>query len=283
VKVNTLAQKVAAAIVFRRKTRDATPPRFLEGARIPYGPFRFKAQVPKGVVFTILASTDLSTWETIANESPREGSIEHVDADASKFSYRFYRIVSGGIASENVIGFASVTLPPGFSLISNPFDAANNSVSDLFRNWPDGTTLNKFDTRLFRLGENQVRNGKWSNPTETLSSAEAAIFFNPTSEYKSHSFAGDVVQGNLTIPIPSGFSMRGSLVPKPGNLTEDLGFPITDGDVIHIFDRDRQKYAVHPFHNGTWTTGPPVLSVGEGFWVAKAQPGNWSKRVTLSD
>ena len=143
------------------------------------------------------------------------------------------------------------------------------------------SSLNKFDTRLFRLAENAVEGGKWTNPSERLMPGEGAIFFNPTSDYKSFSFVGSVMQGNPSIPIPSGFSIRSSLLPQAGNL-EDLGFPIAEGDVIHLFDRDRQKYVLYPYEGGKWTEGPPLVSVGESFWVAKTEPGNWTRSFGAS-
>lgn len=51
--------------------------------------------------------------------------------------------------------------------------------------------------------------------------------------------------------------------------------------MIHLFDRDRQKYLLYPFENGKWTEGTPVTSVGESFWVAKTEPGNWNRSVTI--
>ena len=188
-------------------------------------------------------------------------------------------MLAGDVLSLNVIGYASVTLPPGFSMIANPLDGPSNSVGEMFKGWPDGTTLNKFDTRFFRLAENEIKFGKWTNPGEKLLPGEGAIFFNPTSDYKSHSFVGEVMQGNLSIPIPSGFSIRSSLLPLAGSL-EELDFPISDGDVIHVFDRDRQTYVLYPYEGGKWTTGQPALSVGESFWVAKTSPGNWTQNFS---
>ena len=108
---------------------------------------------------------------------------------------------------------------------------------------------------------------------------EGAIFFNPTSDYKSVSFAGEVLQGHLSVPVPGGFSIRSSLIPQPGNLADDLRFPIANGDVIHLFDREQQKYLLHPFEEDKWTAGPPIIGVGEAFWVAKTDPGNWIRSV----
>src|SRR5205085_6043654 len=127
------------------------------------------------------------------------------------------------------------------SLIANPFQRGNNVVAEAFKNWPDGTTLNKFDTLLLRLSENAVKDGRWTNATQQLAPGEGAIFFNPTEDYKTHNFVGEVAQGNLTLPIPSGFSLRSSLVPQAGNLLDDLQFPVTEGDVVHLFDWDWQK------------------------------------------
>jgi len=82
------------------------------------------------------------------------------------------------------------------------------------------------------------------------------------------------------LPIPPGFSIRSSLLPPPGSLDE-LGCPIADGDVIHLFDRDRQKYVLHPYEQDRWTAGLPVVGLGEAFWVAKAKPGNWTGNLVI--
>jgi hypothetical protein len=277
-----MLDKVGGSMLFRRKVEAIDPPVLSNGHRVPYGPFSFRASLsPHGAAYTVLASTNLTNWMPVATGTTRDPSIEFLDSDASKFSHRFYRMLAGGVPSLGVIGFVSITLAPGFSLIANPLASRNNSVGEMFKGWPDGTSLNKFDTRVFKLSENALMNKRWTRADEKLSPGEGAIFFNPGTDYKSHSFVGEVLQGNLASPVPSGFSLRSSLVPQPGNLVDDLRFPIADGDIIHLFDRDRQKYVLHPFENGKWKSGPPVISVGEAFWVAKTGPGNWSRQMVL--
>ena len=266
-----------------RAPQEVLPPVLADPVRFPYGPFKFKIQTVKRASYTILASSDFAHWNPIATEQAAADQQEYVDSDASKFSYRFYRVIAAGLPSATGLGFVSITLPPGFSLIANPFQRGNNVVADSFKGWKDGTTVNKFDTLLVRLTENAVKNGKWINANMQLFPGEGAIFFNPTDDYKTHSFVGEVREGSSTVPIPSGFSLRSSLVPQAGNLLDDLKFPISEGDVVHLFDRDRQKYMLHPFENGKWTAGAPVLSMGEAFWVAKAEPGNWSKSFSLGE
>jgi hypothetical protein len=264
----------------KKNKESLAPPALGEPLRVPYGPFRFSSRLPKGRAYVVQASTDLKTWTAIGEGTAPEGTLEYIDSEAFKFTYRFYRLLAGKVVSANILGYAAVALVPGFSMIANPFDSAQ-TVSDIFKGWPEGTTFHRFDTRLFRLMENAIKRDAWGNPTEKLMPGEGAIFFNPTSDYKSANFVGEVMQGQLSVPVPSGFSVRSSLVPQPGNLADDLGFPIANGDVIHLFDRERQKYVLHPFDEGKWTAGPPVVSVGESFWVAKAEPGNWTRNSVV--
>jgi hypothetical protein len=281
--LESFIQKVGSTALFRNKKTEAVArPVLREPVRLPYGPFRFKTQLPKSRSYSVLISSDLKTWNPISKGITSNEAFEFVDSDAVKVSYRFYRLSISETPSVNALGFVTVTLPPGFSMIANPLDGPSNTVGELFKDWPDGTTLNKFDTRFFKLAENGVKFKKWTNPGEKLALGEGAIFFNPTSDYKSITFVGQVTQGNLSVPIPSGFSIRSSLVPQPGSL-EDLGFPMANGDVIHLFDRDRQKYILHPYEGDKWTAGPPVISLAESFWVAKTEPGNWSRNLIIRD
>jgi hypothetical protein len=139
----------------------------------------------------------------------------------------------------------------------------------------DGTTLCKFDTTLFRLTNNIVKDGKWTKGEEKFAPGEGAIFFNPTTDFKTLNFVGEVNQGRLVNSIPAGLSIRSSLVPQAGRLGSELEFPFVEGDVIHLFDRDQQKYVVYPFSASEWEKNPPTINIGESFWVGKTHPRNW--------
>ena len=259
-----------------RTSLSIVPPVLKDAVRQPNGTFNFSARLAKGTPFIVQASTDMENWGPVLNGVAPGELASYADGHASKSNYRFYRLLSGQNQCSNVLGYVSITLPPGYSMIANPLRSPANTVGSVFKDWPDGTTVNKFDTNVFRLVENAVKCGQWTNPSETLIPGEGAIFLNPTSDYRSVCFTGEVVQEDLSIPIPSGFSMRSSPVPQPGRLVEDLDFPIANGDVIHVFDRDKQQYVLHPYENGTWTAGTPTMSVGEAFWVAKTEPGTWT-------
>ena len=257
------------------------PPELGGAVRFPYGPFRFETRVAGEANYEIEATTNLKSWSKLSSGTVKL-DLEFVDSDASKFSYRFYRLRADGVLSRNVIGYASVTLPPGFSMVANPLQATDSRVATLFKEMPDGTTVSRFDTRFHQLTENNVQQGKWSNPEEKFEPGEGAIVFNPTSDYKSISFVGEVIQGNFSTPIPAGFSVRSSPVPQPGRLDTELGFPIDEGDVVHLFDRDKQAYVLYPYDPATWARNPPVVSVGESFWIAKKLGRNWVRNCWLT-
>ena len=268
--------------LFGRKSKAVVTAAHLgSAARFPYGPFQFKFQIAKGVSYEIHASSNLQAWEPISAEKSTCDSVDYVDSDASKFSHRFYRVLTGTVGSENVIGYASISVPPGYSLIANPLQAPSNAVSAILPDMPDETALNKFDTHLFKLTENAVKNGKWINPDETLSPGEGAIFLNPTTDFKIINFVGEVLQGDLLLPIATGFSIHSSQIPKPGRLHADLGFPIHEGDIVHLFDRDRQKYVIYEYDQKHWESNPPVVGVGESFWIGKTTPGNWVQNLVI--
>jgi hypothetical protein len=65
------------------------------------------------------------------------------------------------------------------------------------------------------------------------------------------------------------------MVPQSGRLHLDLGFPIAADDVIHLFDRDTQKYVIMEYDEARWNDNPPVVGIGESFWVGKNVAGNW--------
>lgn len=274
---------VRGSLFAAKKSPQSVPPLLKDAVRQPNGTFNFKAQLAKGTPFVVQASTDLENWSPVLNGIATGELTSYADGHASRFSYRFYRLVGGQAQCSNVLGYVSITLPPGFSMIANPLDAPTNTVGKVFKDWPDGATLNKFDTALFRLVENAVKFSQWTNASERLMPGEGAIFFNPTSDYRSVCFTGEMPQVNLSIAIPAGFSMRSSPVPQPGSLVEDLEFPIANGDVVHLFDRDKQQYALHPYENGKWTAGTPMISVGEAFWIAKTEPGTWTRKLPPVD
>jgi len=266
---------MVTSFIRRNKIDEAIPPVLRGSRKFPYGAFFFEFEAAKGCPYEIQASTTLKGWETIASGTCLTNVTEFIDSDAHRFRYRFYRVSSGLLKSKNVVGYATVYACPGFSLIANPFQSATEFIGMLLPSMPEGTALHKFGSREHKMVETKFTEGKWSNPMERFVVGEGGLFFNPTRETFSLQFCGEVPQGNLLNPIPAGFSIRSSLVPMAGRINTDLQFPLTDGDSVQIFDRDKQHYITYDYPSTKWETEPPVIAVGEAFWVEKSSPANW--------
>lgn len=261
--------------------RSVSASHLAQATKVPKGPFRCRVHLPIGSAYEIQASTDLETWSVVTRNTASDESVEFIDAQASAQPARFYRAVVGGVASCNVVGYAGTVAPQGFAMISNPFANDDNTVATLFPRVPENTTLCKFDTRLARLTNNSFKNGKWSFGGERLDPGEGAIFFNPTFEPIHLDFAGTVQQGELVNQLGAGFSIRGSMLPKAGKVCVELGLPVQDGDVIHVFDRKEQRYQVLKFPMRNWHSAQPSLGLCEGFWLGKANAGKWVQKLEL--
>src|SRR5690348_4077025 len=116
----SLFQKLNSGSGFLRRGRHEplAPPVLKEPERFPYGPFRWKSQLPAGTQYSVVASPNLRTWVPVFQGQAQEAPIEYIDSEAPKFPCRFYRLLTAEVPSENVIGYAAISLPPGFSMIA---------------------------------------------------------------------------------------------------------------------------------------------------------------------
>lgn len=270
------------SFIRRNKLDVAVAPVLETPKRRPYGAFHFSFTMTKGCQYEVQVSRDLKTWNAVHTETAPSERVEYVDTEAPKFSYRFYRVLSGVLQSQAVLGYASVLIPPGFSMVGNPLNSESNDISALFPDLPDKSVIHQYDSAQCRLGSNTMKEGKWERPHDKLAPGEGAIIFNPKDEFRPLNFVGKVLQGRLLNPIPAGFSIRSSMVPQPGRLDADLEFPMSEGDCVHIFDRDKQQYIVYDYPSKQWSQNTPLLGVGEAFWIGKNSPGNWVRNFQVA-
>ncbi len=260
----------------------AAPASLAQAVKIPKGPFRCAIRLPIGAAYEVQATTDFNIWTVVTRNTASDETVEFVDAHASGLPARFYRVLVGGVFSRNLVGYAGTVAPQGFAMIANPFLNEDNTVATLLPRVPENATLCKFDSRLGRLTNNSHRAGKWSFGGERLDPGEGAIFFNPTHEPVQIEFAGEVAMADISVPLATGFSIRGSMVPRTGKICADLGLPIQDGDVVHVFDRKEQRYHVLKFPVKNWATVQPSLGWCEGFWLGKAAAGKWTQKLDIN-
>ncbi len=183
----------------------------------------------------------------------------------------------------------SKTIPPGFSLISNPLfhnrgvnmahAVSDNTVGEVLKPVPEGTVLCKFNHDTQQYSQNVFSGGHWANPRQTLLPGEGAFILNPSQRSFVIVFNGNWRYGGSAF-IPAGISLMSSpewrpidfgpvLILVPPDFLPTF-FP-HDGDVVCTFDPAYGRLRAHHFQHGTWDS-VPVVGVGEAFFVITAYP-----------
>jgi hypothetical protein len=187
------------------------------------------------------------------------------------------------VFSVNAVGFVTVDVPKGLSMIANPLVAPTNTISVLFASAADGTTIYKYNGTAFTI--NTFDLGEWGLPNDTLVPGEGAFIRNSSAALFQITFVGEVKQGTappLSHSVPTGLSIQSSEVPQSGKVVADLQFPATDGDTIYIYDNASAAYVIHTLDLGEWSSGEPVPKVGEAFFVKKVDTKAWTRSFTVN-
>jgi hypothetical protein len=205
------------------------------------------------------------------------------------------------VYSVNAVGYVNVTLKPGFTMVSNPLKAANNSVNALFSNIqggvPQGTTVYRFANNNFVSYTFDDLDGFYSPQAEAASTTvvpgEGVFVKIPVgSGNKVLTFVGEVVQGG-SVSIPAGFSIRSSIVPqdvKPDAAKNTDGttavFPVTQGNVLYTFDTTLQNFKSYTYDDldGFFTPALPTIKVGESFfYLNQGAAGTWTRTFSVNN
>jgi len=187
------------------------------------------------------------------------------------------------VFSVNAVGFVTIDVPKGLSMIANPLKAPTNTIAALFASAPDGTTVYKYDGTQFSSFTFEF--GDWgTGNTETLLPGDGAFIRNPGAASFPITFVGEVSQGSLSHVIagPNKFSIQSSEVPQSGKLATDLAFPASEGDTVYQFDNAANGYVGHTFEFGDWSNGEPVPKVGESFFVRKVDSKPWARTFNVN-
>ncbi len=187
------------------------------------------------------------------------------------------------VYSVNAVGYVNVTLPSGFSMVSNPLDAGagNNTVKKLFSNIAGGVPNN---SRVYLFSNatgayttvtyNSILGG-WNGPAGSADSeinpGSGAFFQNTTANPLTLTFVGEVKQGaNLSNPIKVGFNIIANQVPQAGKLDAfaNSTFPGNNGDRVYRFNPSTGAYQTFTFNSilGGWSPALPSINVGESFF-----------------
>jgi hypothetical protein len=197
------------------------------------------------------------------------------------------------VYSVNAVGYVNTTLVPGFNLISNPLNAADNSVSALFRGGISGAIPNNFTVYVFENGNfSQATYDDIAeaflppeNAAKTITPGNGAFVRVPGTTPITVTFVGEVPQGApLRNPLPAGFSIKASQVPQEGT-ADALGLQGAQGDSAFLFNETTQAYeATSSYDDIVLEWIPPLkpLAVGEAFFLFKRAAGEWTRTFSVN-
>ena len=193
------------------------------------------------------------------------------------------------VYSVNAVGYVNTTIPAnGFALISNPLNAADNSIDKLFAGVPNGTQVYVYVNGVYVVGTYDDLDGSFGAMGKApLAPGQGVFVRNPSGAPLTVTFVGEVMQGTLTVPMVAGLQIVSSKVPQAGTAA-DLSFPhtlaggLSAGDQCYRFGAD-QKYVVSTFDDLDDNWAPPVsLNVGEAVFVKLAKAVTWTRTFSVN-
>jgi hypothetical protein len=195
------------------------------------------------------------------------------------------------VYSVNAVGYVNTVLHPGFTLISNPLTATDNTLAGLFGGGkvPINTVVYKYTGTGFSIQTYTDDEVFAPDPTVTVLPGEGVFIKNPTSADVTVTFVGEVVQNvgtaHVINNIPQGLSIRSSKVPQAGTAT-DLALVGAEGDTLYQYVNTgtpaTSGYKISSLQDGEW--GPPlgVLKVGEAFFYKAVGPLVWDRSFSVN-
>lgn len=186
------------------------------------------------------------------------------------------------VYSANAVGYVNRTLGRSFNMLANPLDnTQGNKVSQLLGALPDGSIVYKWNGTGY--DNNSWTFGAWDDANMVLAPGTGFFVWIPSDAPAANTitFVGEVPQGHLVNPLPVGFSLKSSMVPQAGNLSTELGFPPSEGDLIYKWNPTAGIYDTFAYSFGAWDPAP-LVDVADGFFVLTDTARDWARDFSVS-
>jgi hypothetical protein len=189
------------------------------------------------------------------------------------------------VYSVNSVGYINLTVPPGFSMISNQLKTTANTLADILPNPPDGTQVLSWNGTGFVSYDFIGALGVWSPDGDlALNPGEGVFIRNPTTSDMTITLVGEVPQNaDSNSSIPSGFSIRSSTVPMQGDLVDDMAFPSADGDQVLKWNGSGYVSFDYIGALSVWSPSNPTVNVGEAFFSRKGAQASWARNFSVNN
>jgi hypothetical protein len=176
-------------------------------------------------------------------------------------------------AQVTAVGSYNVSLKPGLNLMGVQIDdGRGNTVSSLFEAVTNDLAVYKIVDGSFTT--NLYSHGTWQRPDEIINPGEGCFVLNQNSKSALVSFAGTILQGDLTNTIPAGLSARCVMVPWSAKITDKLRLHLSPFDNMYLWTNGAlQVFTYLP--GGIWKPFEPTLGLGQAFLVNASKPIDW--------
>lgn len=192
------------------------------------------------------------------------------------------------VFSSNGVGYVNVTLHPGFNLVANPLIAHDNSIGALFYNIQGGVPAG---LKIFRMVGDRFETIVWNDLDDNFIPEAAAaeetlpgdgvLVFLPGTQNRVLTFVGEIPQGDLCTTIPTGWSIKSSVVPQAIN-PADYNFPNANLIFRLTITGSYEVFRFDDLENA-WKPSLPNFKVGEAFFVFNRGPAvDWCRTFFLN-
>jgi hypothetical protein len=204
------------------------------------------------------------------------------------------------VFSANIVGYANIPVKAGYSFLVNPFSTGvTNGANEVMpiESTPnfDGSYFLTWTGTTFKYNGFDSGSGGWIDqnfnpaPPPVIPPGKGFFFFNPGVS-NLVTFVGTVIPNvgaTNSLPIPSGYSMVGSVVPVAGSVTNPVvNMPVVDGFYMLQWNGTTYVYTGFDSGSGGWIdanfnpAAVPSLKIGEGFFYNNPDvPTTWKQSL----
>jgi hypothetical protein len=201
------------------------------------------------------------------------------------------------VYSSNIVGYAAVNVPPGYSLLANPLSAGLTNGANEIMPVIDGEVILTWRFSSFNEVMYDSAAGGWvqaddATPAQppSLPPGRGFFFFNPNSTVTNFTFVGQVVPSPSStnyLPLYGGYSLLGSPLPATVAVITNypVSLPVIDG--MQILQWNGSRYVETMYDTGavptpgwveaddTTPTVAPSYTIGQGFFFFNPSLNTW--------
>jgi hypothetical protein len=247
--------------------------------------------------FSLQVNTDLgsSVWTT--NSSiPAGVNGKNTVTNPVSGSQEFFRLAQSNVYSPNIVGYATVNVPPGYSLLANPLSTGQRNGADEIGLQISGNQILIWNGSGYDSFYYDLSFGGWVNqsfaPTipPSLPPGRGFFLFNPLPTATNITFIGEVLpapSSTNTLSLPSGFALLGS--PLPANVTNialpPISLPLFASMQVLTWSGSGFVYSSYDPSFGGWVDAdfkpkpPPSYEIGQAFFFFNPGDGAWRQSL----